>query len=79
MTPKRLDGEPLLSGWTDILANMDASELSSASADDILAGRLRWDYKDPFEPDASTPGQFAREAAKGVLRCIRGVRTAARH
>lgn len=36
MTPKRLDGEPLLSGWTDILANMDASELSSASADDIL-------------------------------------------
>jgi PIN domain nuclease of toxin-antitoxin system len=46
---KRLDGEPLLSGWTDILANMKASELSIGSADAILAGGLRWDHKDPFD------------------------------
>lgn len=46
---KRLDGEPLLSGWTDILANMRAFELPIGSADSILAGRLRWDHKDPFD------------------------------
>ncbi len=45
----RLDGEPLLSAWADILAHMKASELSIESGDAILAGRLLWENKDPFD------------------------------
>lgn len=45
----RLDGELLLSTWTDILADMNATELPIDSADAILAGRLPWEHKDPFD------------------------------
>jgi PIN domain nuclease of toxin-antitoxin system len=45
----RLDGEALLSAWTDILADMSTAELPIGSADAILAGRLPWDHKDPFD------------------------------
>lgn len=45
----RLDGEALLSGWVDILAGMKASELPIEAADAILAGRLAWVHKDPFD------------------------------
>ncbi|MGV0812049.1 type II toxin-antitoxin system VapC family toxin [Mycolicibacterium boenickei] len=45
----RLDGEPLLSGWNEILADMSTSELPIESADAILAGKLPWDHKDPFD------------------------------
>lgn len=45
----RLDGDPLLSAWSDIIADMTANELPIDAADTILAGRLPWDHKDPFE------------------------------
>lgn len=45
----RLDGEPLLSAWNDILADMSTAEIPIESADAILAGRLPWDHKDPFD------------------------------
>ncbi|VBA62320.1 type II toxin-antitoxin system VapC family toxin [Mycobacterium attenuatum] len=45
----RLDGEALLSAWADILADMSTSELPIESPDAILAGRLPWGHKDPFD------------------------------
>lgn len=45
----RLDGEALLSAWPDIIAGMSAVELPIESADAILAGRLPWQHKDPFD------------------------------
>lgn len=45
----RLDGEALLSAWADILADMSTSELPIESSDVILAGRLPWQHKDPFD------------------------------
>jgi len=36
----RLDGESLLSAWSDIIADMTATELPIDSPDAILAGRL---------------------------------------
>ena len=45
----RLDGEPLLSAWSDIVADMTATELAIDAGDAILAGRLPWDPKDPFD------------------------------
>jgi PIN domain nuclease of toxin-antitoxin system len=45
----RLDGEALLSAWADIIAGMSTTELPIESPDAILAGRLPWDHKDPFD------------------------------
>jgi PIN domain nuclease of toxin-antitoxin system len=45
----RLDGETLLSAWADIIADMSTSELPIESPDAILAGRLPWEHKDPFD------------------------------
>ena len=45
----RLDGEALLSAWADIIADMSTIELPIESADAILAGRLPWEHKDPFD------------------------------
>jgi PIN domain nuclease of toxin-antitoxin system len=45
----RLDGEALLSAWPDIITNMSIAELPIESADAILAGRLPWAHKDPFD------------------------------
>ena len=45
----RLDGEPLLSAWSDIIADMAATELPIDSADAIFAGRLPWEHRDPFD------------------------------
>lgn len=45
----RLDGEPLLSAWPDIIAAMGLEELPIEAADAIFAGRLRWDLRDPFD------------------------------
>jgi PIN domain nuclease of toxin-antitoxin system len=45
----RLDGEPLLSAWSDIIASMTATELPIESADAIFAGRLPWEHRDPFD------------------------------
>jgi PIN domain nuclease of toxin-antitoxin system len=45
----RLDGDPLLTAWSDIIADMTAVELTIDAGDAILAGRLPWDHKDPFD------------------------------
>jgi len=45
----RLDGEPLLSAWPDIMAAMTVTELAIEAADAILAGRLVWNHRDPFD------------------------------
>ncbi|OHU72376.1 type II toxin-antitoxin system VapC family toxin, partial [Mycobacteroides chelonae] len=45
----RLDGEAFLSAWSDIIADMSTTELPIESADAILAGRLPWEHKDPFD------------------------------
>jgi PIN domain nuclease of toxin-antitoxin system len=45
----RLDGEALLSAWADIMADMSTTELPIESPDAILAGRLPWEHKDPFD------------------------------
>lgn len=45
----RLDGEPLLSAWPEIIAAMGLTELAIEGADAIVAGRLRWDHRDPFD------------------------------
>ncbi len=45
----RLDGNALLSGWADILSDMTTTDLPIESADAILARRLPWEHKDPFD------------------------------
>ena len=45
----RLDGDPLLSAWSDVVADMTATELPIDAGDAILAGRLPWEHKDPFD------------------------------
>ena len=45
----RLDGDTVLSAWADILVDMSATELPIDAADAILAGRLPWDHRDPFD------------------------------
>ncbi|QZA07088.1 type II toxin-antitoxin system VapC family toxin [Mycolicibacter heraklionensis] len=44
-----LDGAALLSTWTDVVADMSSTELAIDSADAILAGRLPWEHRDPFD------------------------------
>ena len=45
----RLDGEPLLAAWPDITAAMAVTELPIDAADAIMAGRLPWSHRDPFD------------------------------
>jgi PIN domain nuclease of toxin-antitoxin system len=45
----RLEGEALLSVWADIVSDMGTNELPIESLDAILAGRLPWEHKDPFD------------------------------
>jgi PIN domain nuclease of toxin-antitoxin system len=45
----RLDGEPLLSAWPEILGAMGLTELAIEGPDAIVAGRLRWGHRDPFD------------------------------
>jgi hypothetical protein len=45
----RLNGEPLLSAWPDIMAAMAVTELAIEAADAVLAGRLAWNHRDPFD------------------------------
>jgi PIN domain nuclease of toxin-antitoxin system len=45
----RLDGEILLSVWSDVIADMSTVELPIDSADAILASRLPWEHRDPFD------------------------------
>lgn len=45
----RLNGEPLLVAWSDIMAAMAVTEVAIEAADAILAGRLAWNHRDPFD------------------------------
>jgi PIN domain nuclease of toxin-antitoxin system len=45
----RIDGDTLLSAWSDIVADMTTTEMPIDAADAILAGRLPWEHKDPFD------------------------------
>lgn len=45
----RLDGESLLSAWSDIISDMTTTELPIESADAIFAGRMPWEHRDPFD------------------------------
>src|ERR1700756_4660868 len=45
----RIDGAKLLSAWPDTLPDMTATEMPIHPADAILAGRLPWEHKDPFD------------------------------
>jgi len=45
----RLAGETLLSAWSDVIADMSTTELPIDSADAILAARLPWEHRDPFD------------------------------
>jgi PIN domain nuclease of toxin-antitoxin system len=45
----RFDGEPLLSAWSETLAQLNARDLPIDSADATMAGRLGWGHKDPFD------------------------------
>lgn len=45
----RFSGEALLSAWSDVIATTSTAELPIESADAILAGRLPWAHKDPFD------------------------------
>lgn len=38
-----------MSAWVDVIAGMSTNELPIESADAILAGRLPWEHKDPFD------------------------------
>jgi PIN domain nuclease of toxin-antitoxin system len=46
---RRFRGEALLSAWSDIIADMTATDLTIDAHDAIYAGRLAWDHKDPFD------------------------------
>ncbi|GAA2531804.1 type II toxin-antitoxin system VapC family toxin [Mycolicibacterium diernhoferi] len=45
----RLDGLALLSAWSDVIAGMSAEELPIESGDAILARRLPWPRRGPFD------------------------------
>lgn len=45
----RLDGDPLLGAWSEVLADMSITELPIDSADAIVAARLPWEHRDPFD------------------------------
>ncbi len=45
----RFDGDTLLSTWSEVLADMNTVELPIESADAILAARLPWEHRDPFD------------------------------
>ncbi|MDG4668024.1 type II toxin-antitoxin system VapC family toxin [Mycobacterium sp. 236(2023)] len=45
----RLDGSTLLATWPSQLEAMRVDDLSIDSDDAILAGRLPWEHRDPFD------------------------------
>ncbi|MFB1298500.1 type II toxin-antitoxin system VapC family toxin [Mycobacterium sp. pW049] len=45
----RLDGSTLLSTWASQLETMRVDDLPIDSDDAIVAGRLPWDHRDPFD------------------------------
>jgi PIN domain nuclease of toxin-antitoxin system len=72
----RVDGDPLLSAWSDIIGDMTATELPIDAGDAILAGRLPWEHRDPF--DRMIVAQAARRnltVATGDTRILRAALT----
>lgn len=65
----RLDGDPLLSTWPEIIADMTATELPIDAGDAILAGRLPWEHNDPF--DRVIVAQAARRNLTIATRDVR--------
>lgn len=45
----RLDGTTLLATWNSQMEAMRVEDLEIDSADAILAGRLPWEHRDPFD------------------------------
>jgi PIN domain nuclease of toxin-antitoxin system len=45
----RLNGAPLLSAWSDVLAGMNADDLVIDAVDATMAGQLNWEHRDPFD------------------------------
>lgn len=45
----RLDAEPLLAAWSETLSAMGFDDLAIEAADGVMAGRLAWEHKDPFD------------------------------
>lgn len=45
----KLDAGALLDSWGHRLADLDAEDLSVTSEHTLLAGRLEWDHRDPFD------------------------------
>ncbi|BBY33752.1 twitching motility protein PilT [Mycolicibacter minnesotensis] len=45
----RLDGAALLAAWSEVTTDMGSTDLDITSADAILAGRLSWEHRDPFD------------------------------
>lgn len=70
----RLDGEPLLSAWSDITADMTATELPIEGADAIFAGRLTWQHRDPF--DRMLVAQATRRSLTIATRDVQILRAA---
>ena len=70
----RLDGEPLLSGWTNVLTDMSARPIAIDADDAIFAGRLTWEHTDPF--DRVIVSQAARRNLSIVTKDRRMLRAA---
>ncbi|WP_420110373.1 type II toxin-antitoxin system VapC family toxin [Mycolicibacter arupensis] len=45
----RLDGAALLAAWSEVTTDMGSTDLDITPADAILAGRLAWEHRDPFD------------------------------
>lgn len=65
----RLAGEPLLTAWPDIMSSMSVTELTIEAADTIMAGRLPWEHRDPF--DRMVVAQAARRGLTIATRDTR--------
>lgn len=65
----RIGGEPLLSAWPDVIAAMAITELAIDSADAIMAGRLQWEHRDPFDRII-----VAQAARRGLIIATRDAR-----
>ena len=48
-TGKMASGGVSFTGWDDLVASTDVLSLPLESADALMAGRLSWDHRDPFD------------------------------
>ncbi|WP_182348235.1 type II toxin-antitoxin system VapC family toxin [Tomitella gaofuii] len=45
----RLDGDPLLRSWAELVPSMGVDDVAVDWADGAMAGRLPWEHRDPFD------------------------------